>query len=66
MKTVHEQQIVKSWSCKECGKICQSKKRLVSHENVQEVNYISNQQFHREECPYRTILKEYLVDHVKG
>ena len=65
MKTVHEQQIGKSWSCKECGKICQSKKRLVSHENVQEVNYISNQQFHREECPYRTILKEYLVDYVR-
>ena len=28
-------------------------------------NQISNQQFHCEECPYRTIVKGYLVDHVR-
>ena len=28
-------------------------------------NQISNQQFHCEECPHRTIVKGYLVDHVR-
>ena len=51
--------------CKECGKICQTEKRLVIHENVHKENHISNQQFHCEECPYRTIVKEYLVNHVR-
>ena len=65
MKTVHEEKIGKIWSCKECGKICQTEKRLVIHENVHKENHISNQQFHCEECPYRTIVKEYLVNHVR-
>ena len=65
MKTVHEEKIGKVWSCKECGKICQTEKRLLIHENVHKENHISNQQFHCEECPYRTIVKEYLVNHVR-
>jgi len=59
------EKIGKIWSCKECGKICQTEKRPVIHENVHKENHISNQQFHCEECPYRTIVKEYLVNHVR-
>ena len=65
MKTVHEEKIGKVWSCKECGKICQTEKRLLIHENVHKANQISNQQYHCEECPYRTIVKEYLVNHIR-
>ena len=62
IKTAHDQPIGKRWSCKECGKMCQTQKRLVIHENVHREKQISNQQFHCEERPYRTIVKEYLVD----
>ena len=65
MKTVHEEKIGKVWSCKECGKICQTEKRLLIHENKHKANQISNQQYHCEECPYRTIVKEYLVNHIR-
>ena len=57
-----DKMVGKRWSCKECGKMCQTQKRLVIHENVHREKQISNQQFHCEERPYRTIVKEYLVD----
>ena len=43
----------------------QTEKRRIRHENLHEDNQTSDRQFHCEECPQRTIIKAYLVDHVR-
>ena len=63
MKTVHDEKIGKRWECRECGKVMQTEGRLIQHENLHYENQTNERQFHCEECPYRTIVKAYLVDH---
>ena len=65
-KTQHKLNMGKVWTCNVCGKVCQSEKRLSQHENIhKESKTASHNQFHCDECPYRTIVKAYLGDHVR-
>ena len=65
MKTVHDEKLGKRWECRECGKVMQTEGRLIQHENLHYENQTNERQFHCEECPYRTIMKASLVDHVR-
>ena len=66
-KTVHKQDVGIVWKCEACQMNCQSKKRLAHHEqkHQEDPSNSTNNQFHCDECLYRTILKAYLGDHVR-
>ena len=66
-KTVHKKAVGKIWKCEECDKICQNEKRLSSHKykHQEDARSVTNNQFHCDVCPYRTIVKAYLGDHIR-
>ena len=66
-KAVHKQDVGIVWKCQACQMNCQSKKRLDHHKqkHQEDPSNSTNNQFHCDECPYRTILKAYLGDHVR-
>ena len=65
MKTVHDQAIGKRWPCENCGKILQTEIRLNQHQALHSEQVNENQQYYCDDCPYRTIVKAYLTDHVR-
>ena len=62
--TVHMQKIGKQIKCVECGKIFQSKDRLVQHARSHRLED-EEQYFSCDDCKYKTNSKAYMKDHVR-
>ena len=63
MKTVHYAD-GKKWTCSACGKISQSEPRLKQHQRSHNPEVDEDENiFKCPDCPYRTLCKNYLVDH---
>ena len=64
VKTVHGGE-GKKWACNVCGKIAQSESRLTKHQRIHmaETNDREENIFNCADCEYRTLCKDYLVDH---
>ena len=69
MKTVHDRDIGKRWTCQNCGKASQSEKRLIQHQKLHRSGACDDRDdpkiFSCSDCDYRTIVERYLVDHKK-
>ena len=65
MKTVHAEKIGKQIQCNQCGKILQTKDRLIQHEKSHRMNLEEQQTYSCDICKYMTNCKAYFNDHKK-
>ena len=63
MKTVHNEKIGKQIQCNLCGKIVQTKDRLIKHEKSHQLNPAEEQVYSCDACQYKTNCKGYMNDH---
>ena len=63
MKTVHNEKIGKQIQCNLCGKIVQTKDRLIKHERSHQLNPAEEQVYSCDACQYKTNCKGYMNDH---
>ena len=65
MKTVHREKIGKQIQCNLCGKILQTKDRLIQHKKSHQLNSEEEQTYSCDICKYKTNSKAYHYDHIK-
>ena len=65
MKTVHKEKIGKQIQCNQCGKILQTKDRLIQHEKSHRLNSEEQKTYSCYICKYKMNSKAYFNDHNK-